>query len=145
MNAYLDTSVIVKFYVSEPGADEAKSYVKRRVEKVITSEIAYIETRLALARKRLLVSSGVLTRPPNVADFEKDWEGFTAIGVYPHIVRLAAQVGERLLLRTLDAIHLASAQTFKQESGLDLIFLSADKRLTAAAEAEGLRTILIGA
>jgi hypothetical protein len=68
--------------------------------------------------------------------------------VYWTLVEVGAEVlaaAEKLVavhpVRTLDAIHVASAQVFAAGvSGSDLMFVSADKRQTEAATVIGLTT-----
>lgn len=72
MTLYLDTSSLVKLYVTEPGSDEVRALVDAAAI-VATSSRAYPETRAALARRR---RERVL-RPAGFASakktFEADW------------------------------------------------------------------------
>jgi hypothetical protein len=65
---------------------------------------------------------------------------WTLVGVGPEVLDAA----ERLVVvhpRTLDAIHVASAQVFAAGvSATDLMFVSADKRQAEAAAVIGLAT-----
>lgn len=47
-------------------------------------------------------------------------------------------------IRTLDAIHLASALSFMEATGEELRFATADRQLATAAAALGLETIFLG-
>jgi len=65
---------------------------------------------------------------------------FQVVVIEPHQVQLAQELivryGLSHALRTLDAIQLAIAKHLKQASGVE-VFVAADTRLCAVAEAEG--------
>jgi len=50
----------------------------------------------------------------------------------------------RTSARTMDALHIVSAFVFQDSAGIDLIFVTADKKQHEAALQEGLRTALVG-
>ncbi|MBI5194152.1 MAG: hypothetical protein HZA08_12045 [Nitrospirae bacterium] len=45
--------------------------------------------------------------------------------------------------RTLDAIHIASALLFQELTGVNLTFVTSDKRQEESAKKEGLKTIFV--
>ena len=51
MTLYLDTSSLVKLYINEPGTDAVRKLVDEATI-VVTSGLAYPETRASLARRR---------------------------------------------------------------------------------------------
>ena len=53
MTLYLDTSSLVKLYVSETGSDAIRQLVAGATV-VATSVVAYVETRAALADERVI-------------------------------------------------------------------------------------------
>jgi predicted nucleic acid-binding protein len=61
----------------------------------------------------------------------------TRLEIDPDIRRTAAAYQDPLL-RSLDAIHLATAQVVAESTGADLDFLTYDKRLIAAARDVGI-------
>ena len=69
---------------------------------------------------------------------------WTLVEVGPEVLAAAERLVATHPLRTLDAIHVASAQLFAvRMSTTELLFVSADKRQTAAAAAVGLAAKLI--
>ncbi len=131
MTLYLDTSALLKLYVSEPAAD----IVRRGVEEasaVATSTVSYVEARAALARR---LREGVLTPDAHrqaVADLDREWERYDRVIADDALARLAGALAERCALRGFDAVQLASALHLHNERG-DVCFLAFDTRLVEAA------------
>ena len=121
---YLDSSAIVKLVASEP---ESASLTARIAEATtVSSEIARVEVLRAIRRsggKREMLERGreVIRR-------------VGLLRVDGRVLDLAAEV-EPADLRTLDAIHLASALVLGETLGA---FVTYDRRLVAAAEQAGL-------
>ena len=139
MWAYFDTSALVKRYVAEPGRREVQQLLRRH--DCVTSAILPVELRSAFRRRvgeRTLESAQVaqiLTR------VEADRAYWTVIEVGTEVLAGAGALVSVHPLRTLDAIHVASAQLFASRLSMaDLIFVSADFRQTDAANAIGLST-----
>ena len=139
MWAYFDTSALVKRYVDEPGRREVQQLLRRH--DCVTSAILPVELRSALRRRvteRTLDSPRVSEILKRVATDRAYW---TVIEVGTEALRGAEALVSVHPLRTLDAIHVASAQLFAARlSAIDLIFVSADKRQTEVASAIGLPT-----
>jgi predicted nucleic acid-binding protein len=130
---YLDSSAIVKLIVDEPGSAELSEYLATRPSRA-SSRIAEVEVRRAIGRLS------------EIADVDQDRVArvLAAITMVELGDSLAVAAG-RLnppALRTLDAIHLASAQ----ELGVDLeAFVTYDGRLASAASGAGFPVIVPGA
>ena len=139
MWAYFDTSALVKRYVDEPGRREVQQLLRRH--DCVTSAILPVELRGALRRRvaeRTLDSSRVSEILKRVAGDRAYW---TVIEVGTEVLSGAEALVSVHPLRTLDAIHVASAQLFAARLSIpDLIFVSADKRQTDVASAIGLAT-----
>ncbi len=137
MWAYFDTSALVKRYIAEAGRREVLQLLRRY--DVVTSAILPVELRSVLRRR---VSEGTLEaeRVPGIL------KRATTDRAYWTFVEIAADVltaAETLVgthpLRTLDAVHVASAQVFAARmTGSDMIFVSADARQASAAAAVGI-------
>jgi len=123
--AYVDASALTKLILDEPGsAAMHRWYIE--AERIASSVVGVIETRRAVARhvdtfERL----EVLLR--SVVKLEVD-----------RIVAGLAATLEPAALRTLDAIHLASAMGLSDQ--LDA-FVTYDDRLATAARAVGLPVV----
>jgi predicted nucleic acid-binding protein len=141
--AYFDTSALVKRYVDEPGRRQVQQLLRRH--DCVTSAILPVELRSALRRRvaeRTLDSSRVSEILKRVAGDRAYW---TVIEVGTEVLSGAQALVSVHPLRTLDAIHVASAQLFAARLSIsDLIFVSADKRQTEVASAIGLASRHIG-
>lgn len=134
MLLYLDTSALVKLYVSEPGRDLVIAAVDE-AETVATSSIAYPElvsaVRLAHAQGRIDDDE----RTEILRAFMEDWETYLRIDVGDDLARVAGHYAERYSLKGADAIHLASAY-FMCVLYEPFRFLAFDRRLNDAAGKE---------
>jgi predicted nucleic acid-binding protein len=133
MRLYCDTSSLVKLYIAEPGSDEVRTLCAE-ASVVVSSELAYVETRAALARLRRngSVTSALFSRAK--ARFDADWITMLSIAMTSELLRTAGTLAERHNLRALDAIHLASfAALLERSTDEDVHFSSFDERLTRAA------------
>lgn len=126
MTLYLDASAIVKRYVAEPGSDAVVEALLERGEWVC-SALAFAEVFGALSR----ASGG---SPTQAARFREEWHLFTPIAVDKPLIESAAELGVAEDLRTVDAIHLASAVAIGTE---ETLFATWDRRLHAAAGRRG--------
>ena len=148
---YLDSSVLIKHYVREPGTDAVHVKIKQESQPsgIFISDLGYAEI-LATIGKR--VRENLLRQKEGEELSERflaDW--LFALG---HVELTAGVLGlipgllKRHPLRGADAIHLASAlwlrDALKLGKSLDpsagiLEFATSDKQLKTAAALEGLR------
>lgn len=70
--------------------------------------------------------------------FERDWEAISVVELQEGIARRAALLAMALGLRSLDAIHLASAESVQ---GSDLRLATWDRRLWQAARFSGIEVL----
>jgi predicted nucleic acid-binding protein len=133
MTLYLDTSSLVKLYVSEAGSADVRQLVERATV-VATSVVAYPETRAALARLR---REGTLTGSRLAAArhaFEEQWPMYVALEATGSLCRAAGELAEKYGLRGFDSVHLASFAEVARRAGIaDTGFSSFDERLNQAA------------
>ena len=136
MILYADSSSLAKLYIEEEGSAETKE-ATRRAERVVSSLVAYAELRAALARARSntrITEDGFqLAR----ARLDADWRAVLVIDVSNMIVERAGDLADRYLIRGFDAIHLASVWQVRELNEGEVRFSTADRRLRAAAVAEG--------
>jgi predicted nucleic acid-binding protein len=126
---YLDSSAIVKLIAREPETAALVDAVRTDPD-VVSSELAVTEVIRAVARV-----GGGIARATSVLD------GIALIPIDGAILRDAASLKPRSL-RTLDAIHLATALSL----GGDLeVVTTYDQRLGAAATQVGLTVVAPGA
>ena len=133
MTLYLDTSSLVKLYVTETGSEVVRRLVGD-ANVVATSAVAYAETRAALARLR---REGVLTAPKLSSakrEFEEQWPAYLTVVATDVLCRAASELAEKHGLRGFDSIHLASfAEVARRAGTADTRFSSFDDRLNQAA------------
>ncbi len=128
MTTYVDSSALLKRYVAEPDSDLADRLLTAD-PVLVTSWVTLVEVRRNLAR---------LVAPADLADarrqFERDLDEFALVAVDQVVCEAAAEIGEQLGVRTLDAIHLACARRL-QVAGL--AFVTFDLRQAQAARSMG--------
>ncbi len=133
MILYLDTSSLVKIYITEAGSSDVRALVERAVV-VATSRIAYPELRAALARRRRERT----LRPKDFTTakraFEADWPRYVVIDATSAVCGEAGDLAEQYRLRGFDAVHLASfAEVARGIGPGHARFSSFDDRLNRAA------------
>ena len=122
---YLDSAAVVKLVHSEPETGALRAWLDERADTGWTSSVLVeVESFRALSR----YAPRAVTHLPVVLD------QIEMIDLTPRI-RAMAQAVEPAAVRSLDAIHLASA--LYQRSAL-VAFVTYDKRLLDAARAAGL-------
>ncbi len=140
MIAYVDSSVVLRLVLGQPGALAEW----RSVEEGVTSALTEVECLRTLDRLRIL--EGI----PDRALAER------RESVYELIACLAVvEIGRTVLDRaaqplpttpgTLDAIHLATAQLWRETTRATLTMATHDATLATAARALGMPTVGVAA
>ena len=124
MRCYLDSSALAKLVIREPESHDLRSFLKSS-HLMLTSAISDTELRRAAQR----VSQAAINATPLVMAMVAQME------VTRDLLSAAARVQPEHL-RTLDAIHLATALDLASE--LDS-FVTYDNKLAEAAMLAGLR------
>jgi predicted nucleic acid-binding protein len=130
---YLDSSAILRPVLEQGFSPD----VEKRINDagvLITSRLSLVETARAFLRVRLLGE-----RPEAVvADAEREvatlWRRCEIWELTREVCEHAELVAPRTIIRSLDALHLATFAIARREIE-ELEFLTADRRLQAAAEA----------
>ena len=137
MTLYLDTSALVKLYVTEDGSHEVASWVAA-ARAIFTASITCAETRAALAQSRraAVLSPSDLRRA--VMEFDAAWKGYAVVEVSEALVLRAGGLAEEHALRGYEAVQLAAALDACPPSG-EYLFASFDVDLNVAATREGLQ------
>jgi len=125
---YLDSSAIVKLVAREPETPELVEAV-RADPAVVSSALAWTEVIRAVRRAR-----GRVARARDVL------EGIALVPIDDGILRGAADLAP-VALRTLDAIHVATALSLRGDLASLVTY---DDRLAAAATAAGIRGVAPG-
>ena len=134
---YFDTSALVKRYVDERGRREVLQLLRRN--ECVTSAVLPVELRSGLRRRVAEGSLDAARLPAILKHVAADRPYWTLVEVGTEVLAGAERLLAAHPIRTLDAIHVASAQLFATRISMPgLTFVSADKRQTGTAAAVGL-------
>jgi hypothetical protein len=125
---YVDASALVKLVVTEPESEALRELLASR-DDLVTSAVAVVE--VVRAARRASSSSKVLARARAVV------RSVHLLAVDLRVLDRAGDL-EPDTLRTLDAIHLASALSVDADLEAMVVY---DRRLAAAAEDAGIRVL----
>lgn len=135
---YIDTSLLVKRYVTEPGSDELDSYLLETQPTLFVSELTRLELASTFSRKQ---REGRMSKTHQAAlQQQADEDVLSGTLRLVHLQNSIIRQGLTLMqtlqqaIATLDAIHLASAMHQNVE-----IFMTDDKQLARAALEVGLQ------
>jgi uncharacterized protein len=139
--AYFDTSALVKRYANEPGSLEIRRLLRTR--RVMSSVLLRIEVLSALRRRREETALSARAFARLLRRIEADDASWQLVPMSDEIVGAARTRILQQSLRTLDAIHLASAEAL-HHAGLRIPFVTADARQANAGRAVGLDVVAVG-
>ena len=129
ITTYLDASAILKLTRAEPESLALIDYLTGQNRRVATSVIAQVEVLRSLQRVRLARD-----------DQDSAMRAIYLLNLDADVLRAATRL-KPVTLRTLDAIHVATAATI---GDIDLEFVTYDARMAAAAQQAGLKVVQPG-
>lgn len=132
MIVYLDTSTVLRIILGQP----RPLAIWNKWEEAFTSEILGLEARRVLDRLRLasaLDDEGIATLQGELAKIENT---IGTISLTRSVLRRAS-LPMATPVKTLDAIHLASALLLREHHREELLFATHDARQAIAARALG--------
>lgn len=135
MILFADTSALIKLYIEEVGSAEMAE--RARSSRLAASVLAYAEVYSTFSRR---LRESLLSEKEHTAvveAFEHDWQRAILVPLRPALVGRIPRLVTDHPLKGADAVHLASALML-QDTGLELTFAVADRRLARAATKEGL-------
>lgn len=137
MKIFFDSSAFAKRFIEEPGSEQVEAICAQATELCV-SVLCVPEIISALSRRRreksitpneyLIAKQRLIQDAGNVIN----------LGLTPDIVQLAGDILETNVVRTMDALHIASAIAWDAE-----LFVSSDHRQIAAAKRSRLKTRII--
>jgi uncharacterized protein len=135
VNVYFETSALVKLFLEEPEAEDARD-LWDDADLVSVALIAYPEARSALAsaQRSHRISGAELEGAER--KLNRLWTQTQVIDFDEGLAVSAGDAAERFGLRGYDAVHLATAVTLRDES---LLVATWDADLRTAALNAGLR------
>lgn len=123
----------------EPGSVRVRTEL--RGGHVATSRLSVIEIASALARREREGAFTVAERDRAVRRLNADLAACILVELSPELCAEAQGLVLRHVLRSGDAVQLASGLYLQRESGQHVSFAAFDERLNEAARAEGLTLI----
>jgi predicted nucleic acid-binding protein len=135
---YLDASALVKRYAMERASKEVIT-LTAAAEAVATSLVSRAEVAAALARA---VRLGVLDEDGGrraQRRFSREWPDIARVSVSEALVSRAETLAWDHGLRGYDAVQLASALTWQDSIGQDVVLATFDRQLWEATTRAGLQ------
>ena len=139
--AYFDTSALVKNYVQDASSIRVRELLGHY--EFVSAAIAPIELYSAVRRRYRL---GEITKPNYnsvLSRVKQDRVFWQLVEPVPLVLAKAEEIVVGYNVRTLDAIHLASAIIIQESIGAQLPFITADERQLTAAHDAKLETISV--
>lgn len=138
MIAYLDASALVKRYVVERRSRETIA-LTAAAEVIAVSIVSRAEVAAAFAKAARigLVTHDVARNAQRL--FAGDWPDLLRVPVTEALVDRAAALAWEHGLRGYDAIQLASALTWQESVGEEIVLATFDQQLWDAAKRTGLK------
>lgn len=138
MIAYFDSSALVKLYLAERGSKETSDFAAS-AEILGTSLISRAEVAAGLAKAlRAGLSDADSAHRAKVA-FASNWPDFAKVPVSDALVLRAESLAWDYVLRGYDAVHLASALTWRESIGTAVTIATFDRQLWRGSQKAGLR------
>ena len=127
MTAYAETSAVLRWLFGEEGGEAVRARLAAAA-KVTTSRLTLIETRRVVRRAERAGRITAAQGADLLAVLAQAASTWAVLEVSEEVARRAEGVFPNEPVRTLDAIHLASA-LFLRQSFPDLEIVSADERV----------------
>jgi uncharacterized protein len=137
MIAYLDASALVKRYIVERGSQETVALTADS-DVTATSIVSRAEVAAAFAKA---VRAGLLEEDvvQNAQRrFAEDWPDLARVSVTEAVAERAERLAWEYGLRGYDAVQLASALTWQESVGEEIVLATFDQQLWEAARRAGL-------
>ncbi len=131
MNAYIDSSVLLRIILGEPG--RLTSW--RRIDLAVSSQVLRLECLRTIDRARMQLQLPDEAVSRQRADALEAIESISLIPLTTPVLERAAEPFPTLI-GSLDALHLASAMLVREQYD-DIVFATHDHALAVAARAVG--------
>jgi len=113
---YLDSSALLKLFVSEPGSEAVNNAVAG-AGAVATHLIAYAEMRATFAKAERMRRVDAAGLKQILAEFELRWARMDVLAATEPLVRRAGDLAHRHGLRGYDSVHLAAVLALRDAAG----------------------------
>ena len=138
MLLFCDTSSLLKLFIEEAGSATVRRLVQGST--VAVASLAYAESHATFARQH---REGILKADQLASlkrQFEVAWAEFLEVHFGSRPQSRIAGLCQSWPLRGADAVHVACALACEDE-GLQVLFVTSDRRQLAAAVGEGLTAV----
>jgi len=135
---YIDASALVKRYVAERWSSQVIELTSR-ADVVATSVVSRAEVAAALARAARLGALDHESAQRAQRKSSREWPDLARVPVTELLVARAEILAWDFALRGYDAIQLASAVTWQESIGEDVVMATFDQQLWQAAPAAGVQ------
>jgi predicted nucleic acid-binding protein len=122
--AYVDSSVLLRFILDQPDKLSGLLEIERRMSSLVAELECLRAVESARSRGQLDIDEYVDRRRIVYAQLRR----MHLLPVLPSVLRRAGEPYP-LLVKSLDAIHLASALILRDREAQDLVFATHDRRL----------------
>ena len=137
MRIFIDTSALAKHFFQEEGTQEVQD-ILTQADMVYVSILSLPETFSTLARKKREEKVSTRQYIEIKKAIVKDFRDFNISELSPRIISKSIFLLEKYSIRTLDAIHLASALEIYPD-----IFVSSDHQQLKVAKVMKLKTLSV--
>ena len=137
MRIFIDTSALAKHFFQEEGTQEVQD-ILTQADMVYVSILSLPETFSTLARKKREEKVSTRQYIEIKKAIVKDFRDFNISELSPRIISKSIFLLEKYSIRTLDAIHLASALEIDPD-----IFVSSDHQQLKVAKVMKLKTLSV--
>jgi predicted nucleic acid-binding protein len=137
---FLDSSALVKGYRNEAGTRRVSDLL-RGADPLLIAQLAHLEVSSAIVRRAHESQASAATVQQSLDELDREvTSSLEVIRINDALMYNAILLTRTHRLRAADAMQLAAALIARDRvEGQELIFVSADEELNAAAMAEGLR------
>lgn len=136
MRLYAETSAVVGWLLDEDSSPEVATALTA-AEIVVTSELTLVEAERVFVRAASLGQLGHAEAAEARESLLRVWDYWTVIRLVPRVLIRASRAFPAEPVRTLDALHLASALEAR-DAVPGLIVLSLDDRIRSNARELGM-------
>jgi uncharacterized protein len=140
MIIFIDSSALVKRYIIEHGRERVNSLIED-ASLVTVSRLAYPEVLSALVRRRATLELNDEEFATLLSGFRNDWEQLTVFDVDDETMQYVDSAIENHRLRGVDSIHFSTALRIRKALSRDIVFVTSDRELLAAARKERFKVI----
>jgi predicted nucleic acid-binding protein len=140
MILYLDTSALVKRYLTEAGSADVKAWISQS-QLASTSILTRAEMGAAITKAARMNWITEEQGQHILGMFRAEWEIFGRLPVNEATVQRADVLACKHGLRGYDAVHLASALLYRDGLGENIAMATYDRALWQAVRIEGLELL----